>query len=1087
MNLRRCLLMTVLTIELIVTVSPRLRAQAMDPAKIAEERKAADGLYENGKTEEAKAIYQRIASSFADDVEFNKRLAHCFFVSPKKEFTQAARYYARAFQLNPRDPQVEMNLGKAYSWSKQYGAAIRVFQRVIARDPGNPDVWLELARAQNYAGQVQEAATTYQSYLERWFNDREVRMELAAFLSWNKRPEAALEQYRAVLKGDPNNLKALLGEAEVLSWQGKFQESLEAYNRILRRVPKRYEALRGTAFVLLWMQRYEEASETFAQANLQKPPDREIQEALRQIALWRAEEPTRQAQAELNALRQQAEAALAQNDYTRGIELLRHAIERAPDDNSLHFRLGQVHLWNRQWSEAIELFQNLYAADPTNLAALRELGNAQVGANQLADAAATFRTYLQSSPDPDVRLALARVLSWAGKLEEALPVYQQILEGEPENFDASLGTAQVLSWQGQFEKALELYASLLRRQPENREAQLGNAQTQYWSGNIEKALAMLESLGETWPEDREIAGILQSVRDAEQQRALQAAAAPRPSDVDELILQYQEMAARNPKDSNALPMLGDLYLKKNDYTQAIRYYEQALEQLPADAPLRLKAAKAASWNRDFARAITFYQDLVVQEPDNREYRLELAKNLNWSGRNAESIVQYRELLRRTPNDREARLALARELSWNQQLAESLQEYERLLQSAPGDRDALVERARVLSWNGELVAALNLYDDVLIRVPEDRDARFGKAQVLYWSGRLREAQAILEELQAMYPEDRDVALTAAGVHAGLGRTGLALRQLDELDKLQPGNAEVQSMRRRLRQDLRPILILGFTPSEDVYDLTIYSSTAALYFSPVPQVRSYFFSGITPSNDPAGSQTGRELLFGSYGRVNDRLLLRGEIGGNSATSGHQGPIGGAGATFHASDDMQFDFDFSRRFLNYIPKPVLLGINRVELRAGWDWRPGPHAVFHVDYSHQRYSDTNRNNAINFSAMRNFVRNERLELEAGYLYAVSGFSKNIDSGFFAPSQFQRHALLLNLHGKVTPRVGFSFWGSLGGEQIFRDPFRLDGTARFGWDLALSNHFKFTAGYGYFAISSIATAGAYKTHTGYATLEFLF
>ncbi|MBI4443305.1 MAG: tetratricopeptide repeat protein [Acidobacteria bacterium] len=1057
---------------------------------MAAERKLADQLYENGKTEEAKAIYQRLAASFANDYVFNKRLADCFFNSPEKQFDQAALYYARAYQLNPSDPQVEMNLGKAYSWSKQYEAAISVFRRITTRNPANPNGWLELARAQNYAGQVQAASTTYRSYLDRWFNDREVRLEFAAFLSWNKQLVAALEQYRAVLKVAPNNLKARLGEAEVLSWQGNLEESLQAYNNILLILPNRYEALRGRAFVLLWLQRYEEAGKAFAEANRQKPPDRDIQEALRQIARWQAEEPVRQAQAALNALRLQAEEAMARNELSRAIELFQQAIARAPDDNSLRFRLGQAHLWNRQWSEAIEIFQQLSTADSQNIEALRQLGHAQVGANRLAEAAATFRTYLQRSPDPAVRLTLARVLSWAGKIEEAIAVYQQILESEPDHFDASLGLAQVLSWQGQYEKALELYEALLRQRPGSREALLGKAQSLYWSGSIEKALVMLETMRETWPRDQELAGILQSVREAEQQRAAQTAATPPPvdvMDVDALISKYQELLSRNPNDRIILEMLGDLYLQKNDYTQAILFYERLLEQEPTDAPLRLKVAKAASWNRDFPRAVSLYQHLVAQAPDNREYRMELAKNLNWSGRNAESLEQYREILKHLPDDKEARLALARELSWNQQLAESLQEYERLLQAAPGDRDALVERARVLSWNGELAAALNLYDDVLIRVPDDRDARFGKAQVLYWSGRLREAQAILEELQALYPEDRDVALTAAGVHAGLGRTGLALRRLDELDKLQPGNAEVQSMRRRLRQDLRPSLILGFTPSQDIYDLTIYSSTAALYFSPVPQVRSYFFSGITPSHDPTGSQTGREVLFGSYGRVNDRLLLRGEIGGNSATSGHQGPIGGAGATFHASDNMQFDFDFSRRFLNYIPKPVLLGINRVEWRAAWDWRPGPRAVFHVDYSHQRYSDTNRNNAINFSATRNFVRNERLELVAGYLYTASGFSKDISSGFFAPSQLQRHALLFNVQGKLTPRIGLYFWGSLGGEQIFRDPFRLDGTARFAGDFTVSEHFKFIAGYGYFALSSIATAGAYRTHTGYLTLEFRF
>lgn len=1081
------LLRIVLSAGLVVAVPTHLPAQATRPSQIAEERQMADRLYEAGKTEEAKAIYQRLAPSFPEDFEFNKRLAYCFFISPKKQLAEAARYYARAYRLNPKDPEVEMNLGKTYSWLKQYKAAIPIFQRIIARDPDNPDAWLELARAQNYDGQVPAAGATYQSYLERWFNDREVRLEFAAFLSWNMQFEAALEHYRSVLKVDPNNFKARLGEAEVLAWQGKLPEGLQAYDNLLRRLPRRYEVLRGKAFVLLWLQRYEEASKLFAEVNQQKAPDADIQEALRQIARWREEEPLLQAQAQLDALRQQIDAAMAQNNLTRAIALLQQAIPRAPDDSSLRFRLGLAYFWNRQLTEAIETLGKLSAEQPENLDALRALGNAQVEANRFADAAATFGRYLERSPDPAVRLSRAQVFSWSGKYAEAITDYQQVLPSEPDNFEAALGLAQAVSWQGQHETALELFEAILQRRPGNRDALLGKAQILYWSGSVEKALAVLEPMRETWPEDREIASVLQSVREAEHQLALQQTAPQRVPDIEDLIRKYQEMLAQNPTDSNALQMLGDLYFQKNDYGQAVPYYEQALAQQPADTPLRLKAAKTASWNRDYPRAIGLYQDLVARDPDNREYRIELAKSMGSTGRNAESMEQYREILKRNPNDLEARLALARVLSWDKQLDESVQEYARVLQADPGNRDALIERARILSWKGELQTAMNLYDDLLIRTPEDRDVRLGKAQTLYWSGRSREAKEILKEMQAKYPEDQDVALTAAGVQAALGRPGRALRQLSELDKLQPGNSDVESMRRSIRQDLRPSLILGFTPSVDIYDLKIYSSTGTLYFSPAPQVRSYVFAGVTPSNDLNNSQTGREMLFGSYGRVTDRLLLRGEIGSNSATSGSEGAIGGGGATFYVSDHMQVDFDVSRRFINYIPRPVLLGIHRLELRTGWDWRPVRGTTFHVDFYHQRYSDTNRNNGGNFSFVRNLVRRERFELESGYAYSASGFSKNIYSGFFAPSQLQRHAVLLNLHGKVSPRVGFYFWGSLGGEQVFRDPFRLDGTARFGWDVTLSNHFKFVTGYGYFAISSIATAGAYRTHTGYVTLELRF
>lgn len=918
-----------------------------DDAKVAQQRRHADQLFAAAKTEEAKAMYQRLASHFANDFEFNKRLAYCFFVSPEKEMHEAARYYAIAHRLNPGDREVETNLGKTYSWSKQYGAAIQVFQRILAREPSNIGILLELARAQSYDRRIEEASASYQAYLRRSLADRTTRLEYAAFLSWNKQLDAALREYRAVLGADPANIQAALGEAQMLAWQGKHQEALDHYDGVLKRQPRNYDALRGKAFVLLWQQRHDDAAVLFDQASRQNPSDTEVQDAMRQIARWRAEAPARAARDESDALRRQIDAAMARNDLPGAAELLRKAIARAPD--------------------------------------------------------------------PAMHLMLARVLSWSGKLDEASGLYQQLLQAEPTNTDATLGLAQTTSWQGQTQRALELFDALLRRLPDSRDALLGKAQALHWSGQSDKAVALLEPLREKWPQDVEVASTLQAVRDAEKERAEQLARAP--------------------------------------------------ESVP--------------------RTIAYYQQLLETEPTKHEHRLELARRLSWSGRNAESIQQYREFLRQKPTNVEARLGLARVLSWDRQLESSLAEYAAVLKADPTNHEAQIERARVFSWKGDTATALHLYDEILFRQPEDRDARLGKAQVLYWSGRAREAKDILESLRQ---NDPDVMLAMAGVHSALGRRDLALRQLDDLDKLQPGQGDAQALRRSINADLRPTLTLAFTPSVDSFDLAIYAATATLQFSLAPQVRNYVMTGVFPADDPVfGSATGREILFGSSGRVTDWLQLRGEAGGNTAVRGRSGAIGGGGATFFVNDRMQFDIDISRRYVNYIPRPITLNISRDQFRAAWDWRPQRRTSFHVDYYHQRYSDTNTNHGANFTLLRHVVRNDRLQFETGYLYSVFGFTRQINSGFFAPERFQRHAALGNVRAMIDKRSAVLFWGSLGGEQIHRDPFRLDGTARGAWEFSPAAFFRFSVGGGYFAISSIARAGAYTTLTGYLTLEFRF
>jgi hypothetical protein len=123
-----------------------------------------------------------------------------------------------------------------------------------------------------------------------------------------------------------------------------------------------------------------------------------------------------------------------------------------------------------------------------------------------------------------------------------------------------------------------------------------------------------------------------------------------------------------------------------------------------------------------------------------------------------------------------------------------------------------------------------------------------------------------------------------------------------------------------------------------------------------------------------------------------------------------------------------------------------------------------------------------------QNLVRREHFELEGGYLFAFSGFDKNpVNNGYFTPTSFQRHAALGNVRINFNNRTGVSFWGSLGREEVFDNPFRIDGTSRVSWDFKVNRQLKLTFGYGYFAISSVGGATSYRTHTGYSTLEYVF
>ncbi|MBI3894816.1 MAG: tetratricopeptide repeat protein [Acidobacteria bacterium] len=503
--------------------------------------------------------------------------------------------------------------------------------------------------------------------------------------------------------------------------------------------------------------------------------------------------------------------------------------------------------------------------------------------------------------------------------------------------------------------------------------------------------------------------------------------------------------------------------------------------------LRDSAAEQAEAQR-YSEAADTLRSYLEQRPEDFTARLEMARLLSWSGRYQESAQAYQQALQAQPANIEARLGLAQVLSWARRYDEALQNYQEILEREPKNREARVEIAKIYAWKGNLDRALELYADLQELYPNDRDVLLGKGRALQWAGRVEEANKILEPLRNQYPEDQEILLALAGTQLALGRQDLAFENLKQAETIGPDNQDLQRLRSLVLRQLRPVLVMGFNPSFDSDDLHIFPYTATLYFSPAPRVRSYVRAAITPSMTPgSGIAQGREAVLGTTVRAAPWLILRGEVGRNSVSSGKRTVIGSGGFAVLPAPRVRFDFNVAREFINYLPRSVALGISRVNWQAGWDFQPTNRWLLHLDYFHSRYSDTNRAHGANLTATRTFIQQERATLDGGYLYSISGFSKQLGNGYFDPSQLQRHASLLRLSGRATSWLGYSFTGTLGAEQQFHDPYRADGTLQVGTEILLSQRLRLNLGYGFFRTASLTRAGAYRTQSASSTLEIQF
>ncbi|MCQ4308613.1 YaiO family outer membrane beta-barrel protein [Pseudomonas stutzeri] len=111
-------------------------------------------------------------------------------------------------------------------------------------------------------------------------------------------------------------------------------------------------------------------------------------------------------------------------------------------------------------------------------------------------------------------LATAQRQVEAQQFDAAEASLQAHLASEPDDSEAQFLLARVHAWRGAPEQALPLYEGLLQREPDNADYLLGQGQALLWAGRPQAALISLERAAETAPDYVEVQQVMQQARAA---------------------------------------------------------------------------------------------------------------------------------------------------------------------------------------------------------------------------------------------------------------------------------------------------------------------------------------------------------------------------------------------------------------------------------------------------------------------------------------------------------------------------------------------------------------------------------------------
>ena len=142
--------------------------------------------------------------------------------------------YERAFQIDPNDPDLLLNLGLA-AWKRKFkDGAVRMFNLFIAANPNSPLGYNNLACVLADMGDLPTAIETLRSAIHRIPGDPMLWSTLGTLLAEDGRGDESLVFYQEALRLNPNVPRSWHNIAYAYSHLGRNQEAIEAYETALK-------------------------------------------------------------------------------------------------------------------------------------------------------------------------------------------------------------------------------------------------------------------------------------------------------------------------------------------------------------------------------------------------------------------------------------------------------------------------------------------------------------------------------------------------------------------------------------------------------------------------------------------------------------------------------------------------------------------------------------------------------------------------------------------------------------------------------------------------------------------------------------
>jgi tetratricopeptide (TPR) repeat protein len=312
-------------------------------------------------------------------------------------------------------------------------------------------------------GKYDVAVAAFQKAIEADSKDYYSHFNLAMAYSLLNKDAEAVAEYRKTLELKPGLYEAQLNEGVVLMRGKDAAGALPLLEAASGQKPQEFRPLYFLAEAQLATGAFDKAEVSFKAALAIDPKSGSSELGL-------------------------AHALVAQKKLAEADPHYRQAGKLDPRYHEFLLELAKFYEEVHQPEEAIKIYREF----PDNAAAQEHMGQLMLDNRQYKDAIPKLETAFKSAPSQANRTALAAAYLFSGDLDQALPLLEQSVAAEPNNYDLHMMYARALRDKKLYLKAANEFASATKLKPTDAKTWSELGSMLYLIGDLQPALAAFD-------------------------------------------------------------------------------------------------------------------------------------------------------------------------------------------------------------------------------------------------------------------------------------------------------------------------------------------------------------------------------------------------------------------------------------------------------------------------------------------------------------------------------------------------------------------------------------------------------------------